>query len=149
MTAKVRHWALMKMAQQFNNYKNRLYREWDTKKKVPDFTGTRERQRPHWDAFLEYKKTELAQKRTKTNKDNAGKKIYHHKMGPGGYRVSEPKWDKLEADMRAKGIIPATEEWDRRIRNWLLAHGGEYDLETGQLVLDEKKSCSQNPVKNC
>ena len=139
MTAKVRHWALMKMAQQFNNYKNRLYREWDTKNKVPDFTGTRERQRPHWDAFLEYKKTELAQKRTKTNKDNAGKKIYHHKMGPGGYRVSEPKWDKLEADMRAKGIIPATEEWDRRIRNWLLAHGGEYDLETGQLVLDEKK----------
>ena len=60
MTDKVKHFALMKMAQQFNNYKNRLYREWDTKKKVPDFTGTRERQWPHWDAFLEYKKTELA-----------------------------------------------------------------------------------------
>ena len=70
-------------------------------------------------------------------------------MGPGGYRVSEPKWDKLKADMRAKRIIPATEEWDRRIRNWLLTHGGEYDLETGELVLDEKESYSQNPEKNC
>ena len=103
MMDKVANFALKKMAQQFNNYKNMLYCEWDTKKKVPDFTGTRERQRPHWDAFLEYKKTKLAQKRTKTKKDNIGKKIYHHKMGLGGYRVSEPKSDKLEPTCAQKG----------------------------------------------
>ena len=43
MTKKVKHFALKKMAEQFNNYKNRLYRDWVSKKKVPDFTGALER----------------------------------------------------------------------------------------------------------
>ena len=47
--------------------------------------------------------------------------------------------EKLEADMSTKGIILATEEWDRRIRNWLLAYGGEYDMETGELMIDANK----------
>ena len=57
MTDKVKHFALKKMAQQFNNYKNKLFREWEEDGKLPDFTGTRERQRPHRPAFLEYKKS--------------------------------------------------------------------------------------------
>ena len=68
-------------------------------------------------------------------------------MGPGGYRVSEPKWDELESDMRAKGIIPAIEEYDRRIRNWLLGHGGEYDLETREFIIDANKVIRE-PHKN-
>ena len=60
-------------------------------------------------------------------------------MGPGGYRVAEPKWEKIESELRAKGLTQVTEEWDRRIRNWLLAHGGEYDMETGELIIDESK----------
>ena len=27
-------------------------------------------------------------------------------MGPGGYACSMPKWDKLEADLLDKGIVP-------------------------------------------
>ena len=109
MTKKVEHWALKKMAKQFNYYKNRLYRDWQSKMKAPDFTGTLERQRPHWKAFLEYKGSEKAKERSKKNKENAAKKKYHHKMGAGGYRSAEPKWDQAEADIRGKGITPATE----------------------------------------
>ena len=47
MTDKVKHFALKKMAEQFNKYKNRLYRAYVLDKKAPDFTGTLERQRTH------------------------------------------------------------------------------------------------------
>ena len=68
-------------------------------------------------------------------------------MGPGGYRVAEPKWEKIESELRAKGLTPVTEEWDRRIRNWLLAHGGEYDMETGELIIDENKVVNEAQKK--
>ena len=139
MTKKVKHFALKKMAEQFNKYKNRLYHDWQSKKKAPDFTGTLERQRPHWKAFLEYKESERAKERSKKNTENAAKKIYHHKMGAGGYISAEPKWDKIEAELRNKGITPITENWPHRVRNWMLAHGAEYDMETGDLIVDEKK----------
>ena len=54
MTNIVKHFSLKKMAEQFNNFKNRLYKAYvDSYKKAPDFTGTLERQRAHWDSFLE------------------------------------------------------------------------------------------------
>ena len=43
-------------------------------------------------------------KSLKKNKANAAKKKYHHNMGPGGYAFGMPKWEKLEADLLAKGI---------------------------------------------
>ena len=139
MTKKVKHWALKKMAEQFNNYKNRLYREWQSKQKAPDFTGTLERQRPHWKAFQEYKGSEKAKERSKKNKENAAKKKYHHTMGAGGYISAEPKWGKIEAELRNKGITPITDGWPRRCRNWILGHGAEYDMETGDLIVDPQK----------
>ena len=36
--------------------------------------------------------------------------------------------------MRAAGITPATDNWSRRSRNWILAHGSSYDPQIGQLV---------------
>ncbi len=80
MTDKVKHFALKKMAEQFNKYKNRLYRDYVKDKKAPNFTGTLERQRAHWDSFLEYKNSEVAKQRSEKNKENATKKKYHHKM---------------------------------------------------------------------
>ena len=142
MTALVKHFALKKMAEQFRNYKNKLYRDYVKDKKAPDFTGTLERQRAHWDAFLEYKDSELAKERSAKNKENAAKKKYHHNMGPGGYRTAEPKWDQAEAAMRDKGVTPATEAWPRRVRNWTLGHGAKYDTETGGIQVDEKKTIS-------
>ena len=64
MTKKVKQFALKKMAEQFNKYKNRLYRAWVVHKKAPDFTGTLESQRAHWNSFLEYKNLELAKQRS-------------------------------------------------------------------------------------
>jgi len=140
MTIKVKHFALKKMAEQFNKYKNKLYRQYVKDNKAPEFTGTLERQRAHWPAFLEYKDSEVAKERSAKNKENAAKKKYHHKLGPGGYRTAEPKWDQAEAAMRDKGITPATEAWPRRVRNWTLGHGVQYDMETGELAVDEKKT---------
>ena len=63
-------------------------------------------------------------------------------MGTGGYRTAELKWDQTEAAVREKGIIPATDSWPHRARNWVLGHGAEYDMETGELKKDEKKDIS-------
>ena len=120
------------MDEQFNKYKNRLYRAYVKDKKAPDFTDTLERLRDHWDSFLEYKNLEVARQRSEKNKKNINKKIYHHKMGTGGYRIAGPKWDQTEAAMHKKGIIPATDSWPHRARNWVLGHGAEYDMETGE-----------------
>jgi hypothetical protein len=46
---------------------------------------------------VEYKESELGKQRSEKNKRNAGKKKYHHTMGPGGYKTAKPKWDMQEA----------------------------------------------------
>jgi len=143
MREKVKHFALKKMAEQFNKYKNRLHKAYVKDKKVPKFEGTLEKQRAHWDSFLEYKNSEIAKQRSEKNKENAAKKKYHHKLGPGGYGSAEPKWAKAEAELRKKGVTPSTEAWPTRARNWLLGHGAKYDMETGELQIDEK---AKNPV---
>jgi hypothetical protein len=60
-------------------------------------------------------------------------------MGPGGYKIAEPKWDMQEAALREKGIEPETEYWPRRSRNWALGHGAVYDERTGKLVEKKKQ----------
>jgi hypothetical protein len=36
------------------------------------------------------------------------KKKEFHKLGSGGYKVEMPKWDKMEHDCIARGLIPTT-----------------------------------------
>jgi hypothetical protein len=110
--------------------------------KAPEFTGPNEFLRDHWDAFVEYKESELGKLRSKKNQLNAAKKKYHHKLGPGGYKRAEPKWDMQETVLREKGIEQETEQWPRRSRNWALAHGVVYDERTGKLV-EEKKQIAE------
>jgi hypothetical protein len=62
-------------------------------------------------------------------------------MDLGGYKTAVPKWDKNEATMLDQGIISETHGSPQRSRNWLLGHGGEYDMQTGKLV--EKKEISK------
>ena len=73
------------------------------------------------------------------NKKNAALKKYHHNMGSAGYAGAMPKWDKKEAELKAKGVIPEPirEEWELRARNWFLGHGCEYDEETWDIVESE------------
>ena len=124
LAKKVKQFTLKKMAEQFNKYKNQLYRQYEKDNKAPNFTGTLQGQKAHWPAFVDYKKSEAAKERSAKNKENAAKKIYHHNMGPGGYRTAEPKWEQVEATMVLKGIIPKTRHWPRRVRNFALGQIG-------------------------
>ena len=136
---KVKHWALKKMAEQFNKFKNRIWKEYKEKGKIPKFESTLlEKQRGHWDAFLEYKNSETYMERSKKNKANAAQKKYHHNMGPTGYAGNEPKWEAAEAQLRLKELPVPTENWPRRARNWILGHGRQYDMATGNLVPAKK-----------
>lgn len=137
MLENVKHWSLKKMAEAFNAYKKRLWNEYETEKRAPIFEGPLEKQRQHWPSFLAYKESEEGKERSATNKANAAKKKYHHTMGSGGYRIALPKFDKLEVDLRAQGITPATHDFPLRARNWLLGHGAKYDAK-GDLVVDKK-----------
>jgi hypothetical protein len=58
-----------------------LYKEFVDKEKTPVFTGAYDKIKDHWDAFVEYKTSEAAKKRSEINKKNAAKKKYHHTMG--------------------------------------------------------------------
>ena len=40
------------------------------------------------------------------NQRNAQQKTYHHNLGSGGYPTAIKKWNKMEADLLAKGITP-------------------------------------------
>jgi hypothetical protein len=62
-------------------------------------------------------------------------------MGPGGYKTVATKWDIQEATIREKGIIPETHGWPISSRNWVLGHGGGYDMQTGKLI--QKKEISE------
>ena len=57
---------------------------------TPVFTGELEKLRGHWDAFVEYKSSsELGLQKVQKAKDNASKKVYHHTLGQGGYKLAE------------------------------------------------------------
>ena len=73
------------MAIAFNNHKKTIWADYlKADKKTPEFTGTLERQRPHWDDFVTFKESEKFQERSRKNKLNAEKKLWHHRLGPGG-----------------------------------------------------------------
>jgi hypothetical protein len=55
-------------------------------------------------------------------------------MGSGGYKTSVPQWDKKDADLIARGIVPATQQFPRRPRNWFYGHGRNIDEQTGELI---------------
>src|SRR3989337_3856223 len=97
---KVNNAALRKMAIAFNNHKKSIWNKYvEGGKKTPEFKGTVEKQRDHRDAFVKFKESKVAQERSRINKLNAAKKIWHHKLGLGGYEVARPKWDFSEQQM--------------------------------------------------
>jgi hypothetical protein len=44
-------------------------------------------------------------------KENTSKKKHFHHLGQGGYKAAIPKWQKMEEDLIARGIVPATFNW--------------------------------------
>ena len=78
---------------------------------TPVFTGELEKVRGHWDAFVQYKSSELGLQKVQKAKDNTSKKVYHHTLGQGGYKLAKLKWDKMEQDLLDRGITPVTTNW--------------------------------------
>ena len=138
---RVKSWALKKMATQFQTWKKQLYNKYIKQNKTPNFNEERgpiQKARPYWDEFVQYKLSEESEQRILRNKENAAKKRYHHRMGSGGYKTMEPKWEKMEADLMTKNIIPDTANWPERAKSWYFGVGGSLDPETGKLVPGEK-----------
>ena len=111
-----------------------MNRKFVEKDKTPEFKGQYEKMRDHWPAFVAYKKSEKAKNRSLTNKKNTARKEYHHVTGSGGYSKARPTWDKVEQDLLAKDVQPATLHWPDRARTWFFGVGGTLDPETGKCV---------------
>ena len=140
----VKKWALKKMGDLFKNWKKNLNLDFVQKGLTPDWKlGKYSKIKNQWADFVKYKTSEEALKRSKINKENAAKKVYHHVMGRGGYKTLRPKWEKMEKDLVEKGIHPETLEWEDRIKNWFFGHGGKLD-EAGQCVYN--KTHKKNPL---
>ena len=102
--------------------KKTLYKKFILKNATPDFNAKAfVKLESHWDDFIQYKTSQESEERV---------------MGSGGYRSAIPKWQNLEAEITAKGIIPETIEknWPQRAKNWFYAHGGSLDPDTGKLI---------------
>ena len=124
---KVKAAALKKMAIAFNTHKKTVWANYlAAERKTPEFKGTLEKQREHWPAFVKFKESELSKERSRKNKANAAKKTQFHRLGPGGYAVAMPKWDKSEQEMEDAGVTPVTRSWPPRCRTWFYAHGGRW-----------------------
>ena len=80
------------------------------------FTDELAKLRGHWDAFVQYKSSELGLQKVQKAKENASKKVYHYTLGQGGYKLAIPKWEKMEQDLLNRGIKPATMNRPERSR---------------------------------
>ncbi|XP_071683407.1 uncharacterized protein [Lolium perenne] len=134
----VKQFALSRMANAFRKYKQNLAHDFVNQGKTPDFKGQYEKLQHDWPEFVKQKKSEQFLELSRKNKENAAKKEYNHKMGPGGYRFWQPKWEKMENELRARGIRPGTEGWDPRAKSWWYGHGGSLNPETGECVYQGK-----------
>jgi hypothetical protein len=112
------------MAKAFRTFKKNLARDYVSQNKTLDFNGQYEKLKNDWPEFVRQKKSEHFKAISEKNKENASKKVYHHIMGPGGYSLSEPKWEKMEHDLRERAIPLGTEGWDPQAKSWWYGHGG-------------------------
>ena len=61
-----------------------------------------------------------------------------HTLGPGGYRVAEPIWDKEDAERAKQGLSPRFEKYrDKQTRNYVRARY-KADPVTKELTTDPK-----------
>ena len=107
-------WVMNKMAIAFQTFKKNLNKDYVKKGLTSDFEKNFKNQRPYWEAFVQYKSSEDSEKKTAQAKENASKKKHFHHLGQGGYVSAIPKWQKMEDDLVARGIIPATFNWPLR-----------------------------------
>ena len=104
---------------------------------APDFEKDFKNQHPYWDAFVQYKSSEDSEQRTAQAKENASKKKHFHHLGQGGYKAAIPEWQKMEEDLIARGIVPATFNWPMRAKYFFYAHRGTLNMKDGSFVTSD------------
>jgi hypothetical protein len=124
---------MKKMAIAFQTFKKNLNKDHVQKGLTPDFMN----QRPYWEAFMQYKSSEDSEKKTAQAKENASKKKHFHHLGQGGYASAIPKWQKMEDDLVARGIVPVTFNWPLRAKHYFYAHVGSLNMEDGSFVTSD------------
>ena len=72
-----------------------------------------------------------------------------HRLGPGGYRVAEPIWDKEDVERAEQGLLPLFEKYrDKQTRNYVRARY-KIDPVTKELTTDPKtKALEKVLVRN-
>ena len=61
-----------------------------------------------------------------------------HTLGPGGYRVAEPKWDKEDAERAEQGLLRLFDKYpEKQTRNYIRARY-KVDPVTKELTTDPK-----------
>jgi hypothetical protein len=91
----------------------------------------------------EYKEFKIKCENCATESSQWGKEMRElnlgeHKLGPGGYRVAEPIWDKEEADRAEQGLPPLFDKYgDKQTRNFVRARYKK-DPKTKELTTDPK-----------
>ena len=64
------------------------------------------------------------------------KKHFHH-LGQGGYASAIPKWQKMEDDLVARRIVPATFNWPLQAKLYFYTHGGSLNMEDGSFITSD------------
>ena len=66
----------------------------------------------------------------KPKRMRARKKYFHH-LGQGGYKTAIPKWQKMEENLIARGIILATFNWPLRAKYFFYV---QYDSSCNEVL---------------
>jgi hypothetical protein len=68
------------------------------------------------------------------------KNKFRHKLGPGGYKATMPKWAKKEQEICDAGIPDPLEGCTVRTRNWIQGHSHTDD--SGRLITSSSEVTS-------
>ena len=102
--------------------------------------------------YLEFKikcESNASAESSQWGKDMRNLNLGVHKLGPGGYRVAEPKWDKEDAERAAQGLPPLFDKYhEKQTRNYVRARY-KVDPVTKELTTDPKvKALERVLVRN-
>ena len=91
--------------------------------------------------YLEFKikcESNASEESSQWGKDMRDLNLGVHKLGPGGYRVAEPIWDKEDAERAGQGLPPLFDKYrDKQTRNYVRAWY-KIDPVTKDLTTDPK-----------
>ena len=93
------------------------------------------------DEYKEFKikcESSATSKSSQWGKEMRELNLGEHKLGPGGYRVAEPIWDKEDAERAEQGLPPRFEKYrEKQTSNYVRARYKE-DPVTKELTTDPK-----------